>query len=163
MVPYKGLCTFLDVVFEDRPFQRFWFLETVARMPSFSYISMMHLYETLGWWRNAPEVRKIHFAQEWNEMHHLLIMEALGGDRAWSDRFLARHAAILYYFILCALFFASPSLAYNFSELIEAHAVDTYEEFMEANEKRLKQLPAPPIAKHYYGGHESYSMRASMS
>ncbi|CAN0361403.1 unnamed protein product, partial [Hapterophycus canaliculatus] len=31
MVPYKVLCWFLDVVFEDRPIQRFWFLETVAR------------------------------------------------------------------------------------------------------------------------------------
>ena len=37
-----------------------------------------------------------------------------------------QHAAILYYFILTGLFFVSPQLAYNFSELIEAHAVDTY-------------------------------------
>ncbi|CAN0351988.1 unnamed protein product, partial [Ectocarpus sp. 13 AM-2016] len=36
-----------DVVFEDRPIQRFWFLETVARMPYFSYLSMLFLYETL--------------------------------------------------------------------------------------------------------------------
>lgn len=39
----------LDVIFNGRPIQRFWFLETVARMPYFSYISMLHLYETLGW------------------------------------------------------------------------------------------------------------------
>ena len=26
----------LDVIFENRPIQRFWFLETVARMPYFS-------------------------------------------------------------------------------------------------------------------------------
>ena len=163
LVPYKGLCVFLDVCFEDRPIARFWFLETVARIPYFSYISMLHLFETLGWWRNAPEVRKIHFAQEWNEMHHLLIMEALGGDKRWTDRFLARHAAVLYYWILCAIFFASPALAYNFSELIEAHAVDTYGEFLDANDERLRALPAPPIAKLYYGGSESYSMRGTMS
>ena len=30
LLPYKALCTFLDVVFEDRPIARFWFLETVA-------------------------------------------------------------------------------------------------------------------------------------
>jgi len=30
-----------------------------------------------------------HFAQEWNELHHLLIMEAMGGDKRWRDRFLA--------------------------------------------------------------------------
>ena len=67
MLPYLALCRFLDVVFEDRPIQRFWFLETVARMPYFSYISMLHLYETLGWWgvRVGSDVRKVHFAEEW--------------------------------------------------------------------------------------------------
>lgn len=37
---YLALCYFLDVAFDGRPIQRFWFLETVARMPYFSYISM---------------------------------------------------------------------------------------------------------------------------
>lgn len=39
--------------------QRFWFLETVARMPYFAYISMLHLYESLGWWRAGAELRKV--------------------------------------------------------------------------------------------------------
>jgi len=41
----------LDIIYDKRPVQRFWFLEVVARMPYFSYISMLHLYESLGWWR----------------------------------------------------------------------------------------------------------------
>jgi len=53
-------------------------------------------------------------------------MEALGGDQAWVVRFLAQHAAVFYFFILLLLWGFSPSRAYNFSELIEAHAVDTY-------------------------------------
>ena len=53
--------------------QRFWVLETVARIPYFSYISMLHLYESLGWWRAGAELRKVHFAEEWNEMHHLQV------------------------------------------------------------------------------------------
>jgi hypothetical protein len=48
---YLALCWFLDAFFENRPIQRFWFLETVARMPYFSYITMLHLYESLGWWQ----------------------------------------------------------------------------------------------------------------
>ncbi len=32
----------------------------------------------------------------------------------------------VYYWILLGLYVFSPQLAYNFSELIEAHAVDTY-------------------------------------
>lgn len=45
--------------------QKFWVLETVARIPYFSYISILHLYETLGWWRQGAELRKVHFAEEW--------------------------------------------------------------------------------------------------
>eukprot|EP00879_Flechtneria_rotunda_P018613 GHRR01019531.1.p1 GENE.GHRR01019531.1~~GHRR01019531.1.p1 ORF type:complete len:370 (+),score=88.15 GHRR01019531.1:229-1338(+) len=123
---YLALCLFLDVAFNNRPLQRFWFLEVVARMPYFSYITMLHLYESFGWWRAGAELRKVHFAEEWNELHHLQIMESLGGDQLWIDRFMAQHAAIVYYFILVGLFIVSPKLAYNFSELIEAHAVDTY-------------------------------------
>lgn len=37
--------------------------------------------------------------QEWNEMHHLQIMESLGGDSLWLDRFMAQHGAILYYWV----------------------------------------------------------------
>lgn len=33
-------------------------------------------------------------------MQHLRIMESLGGDTRWSDRFLARHAAIIYFLVL---------------------------------------------------------------
>lgn len=82
-VPYVVLCGFIDLAFENRPIPRFWFLETVARMPYLSYISMLHLYESLGWWRRSADVKRIHFAEEWNEFHHLLIMEALGGDQRW--------------------------------------------------------------------------------
>ena len=61
-------------------------------------------------------------------------MEALGGDQKWSDRFFAQHAAVFYYWILVSMWLLSPSIAYNFSQLIEAHAVDTYGEFRDANE-----------------------------
>ena len=60
-------------------------------------------------------------------------MESLGGDQNWRVRFLAQHAAIVYFFVLIGLWITSPSLAYNFSQLIEAHAVDTYTEFAESN------------------------------
>lgn len=36
---------------------------SACRMPYFSYISMLHLYETLGWWSVGADVRKIHFAE----------------------------------------------------------------------------------------------------
>ena len=56
-VAYLSLCWVLDGLYAGRPIQRFWFLETVARMPYFSYISMLHLYESLGWWRAGAGAR----------------------------------------------------------------------------------------------------------
>lgn len=154
-VAYDVLCWFIDVVFEDRPIQRFWFLETVARMPYFAYMSVLHLYETFGWWR-SPELRAVHAAEEDNELHHLLIMESLGGDQRWLDRFFAQHGAFAYYWILVSFFVIDPRWSYNFSRLIEAHAVDTYGEFVDANEEELKRLPPPPIAVEYYLSGEWY-------
>tara|TARA_B100000787_G_scaffold168230_1_gene156594 strand:+ start:1216 stop:1395 length:180 start_codon:yes stop_codon:yes gene_type:complete len=54
----------------------------VARIPYFGYNTMIFLYETLGWWRRSAKLKKTHFQEEWNEFHHLLIMESLGGDQA---------------------------------------------------------------------------------
>lgn len=56
-----------------RPIQRFWVLETVARIPYFAYISILHLYESLGFWRAGADLRRVHFAEEWNELHHLQV------------------------------------------------------------------------------------------
>lgn len=94
--------------------------------------------------------------QEWNEYHHLLVMESLGGDSAWIDRFLGQHSAVVYYFALVILWLISPASAYNFSELIEAHAVDTYGEFVDANEELLKTLPPPAVAISYWEGADLY-------
>ena len=69
-------------------------------------------------------------------------MEALGGNSLWSDRFLGYHVAIGYYWILNVVFFFSPRIAYQFMELLEAHAVDTYGTFVVQNRERLAELLA---------------------
>lgn len=145
----------MDNLFDERPIQRFWFLEIIARIPYFSYVSMLHLYESFGWWR-GPELRKVHNAEEWNELHHLLIMESLGGNALWSDRFLGYHVAFAYYWFLNAVYLCSPRIAYQFMELLEAHAVDTYTTFVAENRDRLAQLPPPSIARNYYKDGDLY-------
>ena len=52
--------------------------------------------------------------------------------------------------ILVALFFVSPKQSYGFSLLLESHAVDTYGEFVDANEEVLKTLPVPDVAFEYF-------------
>jgi len=152
---YDVGCLALDELFPGRPIPRFWFLETIARMPYFSYVSMLHLYESFGWLRD-PELRKIHYAEEDNELHHLLIMEALGGNALWKDRFLGYHTAIVYYWAVCLLYLITPKAAYEFMALLEAHAVDTYSTFFKENEERLKSLPAPNVAISYYKSADLY-------
>jgi ubiquinol oxidase len=148
-------CFALDELFPGRPIARFWFLEIIARIPYFSYVSMLHLYESFGWCRQ-PELRKIHYAEEYNELHHLLIMETLGGNSRWRDRFLGYHVAFAYYWAVNVLFLFTPKAAYEFMELLESHAVDTYGTFYKENEERLKSLPAPTIALSYYKADDPY-------
>ncbi|MGL5804490.1 MAG: alternative oxidase [Xenococcaceae cyanobacterium] len=144
-----------DVLYRNRSYQRFYVLETIARVPYFAYLSVLHLYETLGFWRKADWL-KVHFAETWNELHHLLIMEALGGDRYWFDRFLAQHIAMGYYWIVVPLYMVLPKYAYYMMELIEQHAYDTYDTYLKNNEEELKAAPAPQVAINYYRDGDLY-------
>ncbi|KAF3528065.1 hypothetical protein DY000_02037808 [Brassica cretica] len=110
---------------------------------------------TFGWWRRADYL-KVHFAESWNEMHHLLIMEELGGNSWWFDRFLGQIVATFYYFMTVFLYIVSPRMAYHFSECVESHAFETYDKFLKTNGEELKKSPAPDIAVKYYTGSDMY-------
>ena len=150
-----SLVFLVDRFYKNRPYPRFYVLETVARVPYFAYLSVLHLYETCGFWRKA-DLLKIHFAESWNELHHLLIMESLGGSEYWIDRFVSRHVAILYYWMTVAMYVVAPSTAYRFSELVERHAFHTYDEFLKSDGEALKKLPAPEVAVSYYRDGDLY-------
>ncbi|KAJ4704001.1 Ubiquinol oxidase [Melia azedarach] len=145
----------LDTLYRDRDYARFFVLETIARVPYFAFISVLHLYESCGWWRRADYL-KVHFAESWNEMHHLLIMEELGGNACWFDRFLAQHIAIIYYIVTVLMYALSPRMAYHFSECVESHAFETYDKFIKAKGEELKKMPAPEVAVKYYTGSDLY-------
>ncbi|MCF2971341.1 plastoquinol terminal oxidase [Synechococcus sp. Nb3U1] len=116
---------------------------------------MLHLYETLGFWRKA-DLLKVHFAETWNELHHLLIMESLGGNDVWGDRFLAQHLAVAYYWVVISLYMLFPKSAYYMAELIEEHAYHTYAVFLETHGEILKTQPAPQVAINYYRDGDLY-------
>jgi ubiquinol oxidase len=145
----------VDVVYGNRSYARFYVLETIARVPYFSYLSVLHLYETLGFWRKADWL-KVHFAETWNELHHLLIMESLGGGDSWGDRFIAQHIAVAYYWVVVPLYMLSPRYAYYLMELIENHAYQTYESYLSMHEAELKAQPAPHVAINYYRDGDLY-------
>ncbi|KAK7245920.1 hypothetical protein RIF29_40774 [Crotalaria pallida] len=145
----------LDALYHDRDYARFFVLETIARVPYFAFMSVLHMYESFGWWRRADYL-KVHFAESWNEMHHLLIMEELGGNAWWFDRFLSQHIAIIYYVMTVIMYAISPRMAYHFSECVENHAFETYDKFIKAQGEELKKMPAPEVAVNYYTGGDLY-------
>jgi ubiquinol oxidase len=145
----------VDVIYGKRSYARFYLLETIARVPYFSFLSVLHFYETIGFWRKADWL-KVHFAETWNELHHLLIMESLGGNQYWIDRFVAQHVAMAYYWVVVPIYMLSPKYAYYLMELIESHAFHTYESHLKVNETELKAQSAPQVAINYYRDGDLY-------
>lgn len=148
---YSIICTLYPVTGSNRDFCRFYVLETVARVPYFAYLSVMHLRETFG--DRSPEMSermRTHYAEADNELHHLLIMESLGGNSSVVDRTIAQTMAFGYYWYVVAVYSVSEQAAYHLSELIEDHAYNTYNKYLDEHGDMLKSLPVPPIATKYY-------------
>lgn len=148
---YEIICFLYPVTGGKRDFARFYVLETVARVPYFAYLSVMHLRETFG--ERGPKLgerMRTHYAEADNELHHLLIMEALGGNSSVVDRTIAQTMAFGYYWYVTAVYSISEQAAYHLSELIEDHAYNTYNKYLTQHEAMLRALPVPDIARKYY-------------
>merc|ERR1719253_196068 len=102
---YDIICFAYPVRGTDRDFARFYVLETVARVPYFAYLSVLHLRETFGErYDSMSERMRTHYAEADNELHHLLIMESLGGNSNIVDRTLAQTMAFFYYWYVIAVY-----------------------------------------------------------
>lgn len=145
----------LTIFYQNRLYARFYVLETVARVPYFAYLSVLFLFESLGRWRKGERL-KIHFAQSWNELHHLRIIQALGGDRYWIDRFIAGIGVLVYYWILVFVYMVARRKAYYFTQVVEEHAYHTYDTFLKEHEAELRATPAPQVAIDYYCNGDLY-------
>jgi hypothetical protein len=131
-------------------FEQFYVFETVARIPYFAYLFVLHHRETLGD-RGASkgekknqeedeepsfslsnhqriETMRAHYFQADNELHHMLIMEALGGDYIREiDRFLANTMAFFYYWFVVLVFSWNEQAAYHLNEVVEDYSYKMYE------------------------------------
>ena len=64
-----------------------------------AFMSVLHMYESFGWWRRADYL-KVHFAESWNEMHHLLIME-VSSFRSFTGYMFLISILLLGHFFSC--------------------------------------------------------------
>ena len=154
---YDIICLLYPVTGSERDFARFYVLETVARVPYFAYLSVMHLRETFGDRDPGDSERmRTHYAEADNELHHLLIMESLGGNSSAVDRTLAQSMAFFYFWYVTVVYSFSEPAAYHLSELIEDHAFNTYDQFLKDHGPKLKDMPVPDIARKYYERDDPY-------
>ncbi|TKY72210.1 Ubiquinol oxidase 4 [Spatholobus suberectus] len=143
------LCTMTDTM---QGFLCLKLLPGFLTLPLYQFSTCMRVLAGGG----GQDYLKVHFAESWNEMHHLLIMEELGGNDWWFDRFLAQHIAIFYYIMTVLMYAISPRMAYHFSECVESHAFETYDKFIKVQGEELKKMPAPEVAVNYYTGDDLY-------
>jgi ubiquinol oxidase len=182
---YALICTLYPLTGDSshsrRDYVRFYVLETVARVPYFAYLSVLHLRETLGQRQIGDEAMRdrmrTHYAEADNELHHLLIMESLLSapsssdskslplsnlnaeeDNAitWWDTTLAQTMAFGYYWYVVLVYALHEPAAYHLSELIEDHAYHTYDSYLSQYGDALRTLPVPDIARQYYVDGDSY-------
>ena len=125
---YNIICAIYPVTGSKRDFARFYVLETVARVPYFAYLSVMHLRETFG--ERDPKLgerMRTHYAEADNELHHLLIMESLGGNSSIVDRTIGSNSHPNKLFSLLPRPSSGPNAChYTATALfLEAHAILT--------------------------------------
>lgn len=129
----------IDFLYRNRPIQRFWLLETIARAPYFAFLSVLHLKESLGLRGDTHlHLMKEHFEQTVNETEHLEEMEARGGSKYWIDRVFAYHLVLLYYWIMVIYYLLNPVSAYHLNAGIEYHATETYLSYFLENPEDTK-------------------------
>lgn len=103
---------------------------------------------------------QLHFVENWNELHHLLIMEELlGSELKWFDRFLAEHIAIVYGWTIFALYLLNPTWAYNLNQVVEEEAYQSYTCFLELTGEVLRAKPAPQTAQDYYSASDGFNLQ----
>lgn len=141
----------IDFLYKNRPVQRFWLLETIARAPYFAFLSVLHLRESLGLRGESHlYLMKEHFEQTLNETTHLEEMESRGGSKYLVDRVFAYNLVIFYYWVMVIYYWLNPVSAYHLNAGIEYHATETYLSYLfeHKDDHKIAEIAADEM-NHY--------------
>ena len=143
----------MNVVWNKADERRAASLEIIARTAYTAEESACHYLETIGLDRkgNIRETLELARYQDTNEQtHEDIFARDLNGLKNWSDRFLARHIAVIIYWAFAITTLIDHELAALLGEAVEVEAVKTYRRMLvEQSEEWLNQ-PAVPTAVHYW-------------
>ena len=145
----KTLRFFADAFFAKRYGHRAIVLETVAAVPGMVGATLTHLKclramrDDGGWIRTLMEEAE-------NERMHLMTFVAVAKPTAF-ERLLVLVAQWLFYVGFFALYLVHPKTAHRLVGYFEEEAVLSYTLYLrEIDEGRLRNDPAPEIAKRYW-------------
>ena len=128
-------------------------LEIIARTAYTAEESACHYLETIGLDRSGAirETLELARRQDSNEQtHEDIFARDLGGLDLWVDRFVARHVAVVVYWIFALITLFDHQLASLLGEAVEAEAVKTYKTMLLEQPEEWLDQPATPIARAYW-------------
>jgi ubiquinol oxidase len=154
---FKLVVFVFDKFYGYQDYRRFYVLESIARVPYFAYLSVLHMYQTFGR-HPGIELLDLHYKESVNEAYHLAIMEELRGNEFWYDRWLAKLLGVAYYWATAILYLLTPSSGYYLMQQVEQEAASSYDKFIDLHKTKLVSQGLGLAAKKYY-----FSKRARMT
>lgn len=154
----KSLRFFADLFFAKRYGHRAIVLETVAAVPGMVGATLTHLKclrritDDNGWIRTLLEEAE-------NERMHLMTFIKVAKPSLF-ERFMIVSVQWVFYLFFFALYLISPKTAHRVVGYFEEEAVISYTHYLkEIDEGRSPNVPAPAIARHYWGLGENATLR----
>ena len=143
----------LNLIWFDADERRAAALEIIARTAYTAEESACHYLETIGLDQNGAIRETLELArwQDTNEqMHEDVFGRDLGGIDRWIDQFLARHVAVVIFWVFAALTLVNHEFAALLGEAVEVEAVKTYSRMLHEQPSEWLDQPAPQGALSYW-------------
>ena len=143
----------LNLVWGKADVRRAASLEIIARTAYTAEESACHYLETIGLDREGTIRETLELAryQDTNEQtHEDIFARDLDGLKNWGDRFLARHIAVIIYWVFAITTLIDHEMAALLGEAVEVEAVKTYRRMLNEQPEEWLAQPATPTATHYW-------------
>jgi ubiquinol oxidase len=154
----KALRWCADTFFAEQYGHRAVVLETVAAVPGMVGATINHLHSLRRMKDDRGWIRTLMDEAENERMHLMTFIEV--AQPTWFERAVIIGVQWVFYLFFFALYLASPKTAHRVVGYFEEEAVISYTHYLaEIDEGRSDNVPAPAIAKRYWGLPDAATLR----
>lgn len=154
----KALRWCADTFFAERYGHRAVVLETVAAVPGMVGATINHLHSLRRMKDDRGWIRTLMDEAENERMHLMTFIEV--AQPTWFERAVIIGVQWVFYLFFFALYLVSPKTAHRVVGYFEEEAVISYTHYLaEIDEGRSENVPAPAIAKRYWGLPDTATLR----